>query len=58
MLSGHGKAEKKCLSGGETVLHKEAKSMNKNLALGDVTGTSTRLESCGEIIRFFPSVQK
>lgn len=55
MLSGHGKS-RKCASEEITLLKKEAKSTNKNLALGEITGTPSRLELRGEIIRFFQSV--
>lgn len=42
------------MSGG--ILQKEARSITKNIALGEISGTSTRLEPRGETIRVFQSV--
>ena len=61
LLSGNGKstvvsALLKCPSEAVSLLQKEPKSTTKNLALEEIAGTSTRIESHGEIIWFFQSV--
>lgn len=35
---------------GETLLQKVVKSISKNLAMGEIAGTPTSLESCGKTI--------